>query len=86
MKKTILYLLFLLFSSFVYAETVILNDGTTYKGNIHLQNEENVYIVQGDDLIKLDDGITNVVRVIPSSNIKGERYVSVLQRKEISFN
>lgn len=38
------------------------------------------------DLIKLDDGITKVVRVIPSSNIKGERYVSVLQRKEISFN
>ena len=38
------------------------------------------------DVIKKDDGITNVVRVIPSSNIEGERYVMVLQRKEISNN
>ena len=54
MRKINLSLMLLFFSCFVYAETVILNDGTIYKGNIHLQNEENVYIVQGDDLIKLD--------------------------------
>ena len=38
------------------------------------------------DVIKKDDGVTNVVRVIPSSNIEGERYVMVLQRKKISLN
>ena len=36
------------------------------------------------DVIKKEDGVTNIVRVIPSSNIEGERYVSVLHRKEIS--
>ena len=34
------------------------------------------------DIIKKEDNITTIVRVIPSSNIKGERYVSILQRKE----
>ena len=37
------------------------------------------------DVIKKDD-ITTIVRVIPSSNINGEKYVSVLQRKEDSIN
>lgn len=36
------------------------------------------------DKIKKEDGITNVIRVIPAANIEGERYVSVLQRKEVS--
>ena len=54
MKKILLPFIFLFFVSIIYAETVILNDGTTYVGNIHLQNEQNVYIVCGDDLIKLD--------------------------------
>ena len=35
------------------------------------------------DTIKDYDGVTNIVRVIPSGNIEGERYVIVLQRKEI---
>ena len=38
------------------------------------------------DVIKKDDGVTNIVRVIPSSNIEGERYVAVLSRKKISTN
>lgn len=38
------------------------------------------------DVIKKDDGVTNVVRVKPSGNIEGERYVSVLKRKEVSIN
>lgn len=35
------------------------------------------------DTIKDNDGVTNIVRVIPSGNIEGERYVIILQRKEI---
>ena len=38
------------------------------------------------DVIKKSDGITNVVRVRPSSSIEGERYVSVLGRKKESNN
>ena len=38
------------------------------------------------DTIKKEDGITNVVRVKLNSNIKGERYVSVLSRKKVSSN
>ena len=38
------------------------------------------------DVIKKDDGVTNIVRVKPSSNIEGERYVSVLQRKKNTSN
>lgn len=38
------------------------------------------------DVIKKDDGVTNIVRIKPSSNIEGERYVSVLKRKEVSTN
>lgn len=54
MKKILLSFLLLLFISTIYAETIILNDGKTYKGNIHLKNEQNVYIVCEDELIKLD--------------------------------
>ena len=38
------------------------------------------------DVIKKDDGITNIVRIKPSSNIEGERYVSILQRKKTTVN
>ena len=38
------------------------------------------------DIIKKEDNVTNIVRVRPVSNIEGERYVSVLQREEISSN
>lgn len=54
MKKIILSLILLVICLPLYAETIILNNGTKYKGNIHLKNEQNVYIVQGDELIKLD--------------------------------
>ena len=37
------------------------------------------------DVVKKDD-ITRVARVIPSGNINGEKYVSVLQRKEDRVN
>lgn len=36
------------------------------------------------DVIKKSDQVTNVVRVLLSANIKGERYVGILQRKKIS--
>ncbi len=38
------------------------------------------------DAIKKEDGVTNIIRIIPSSNIEGERYVTVLQRKEVLIN
>ena len=38
------------------------------------------------DTIKKDDLATNIIRIRPISNIEGENYVSVLQRKEISNN
>ena len=44
----------------------------------------NILIGKVYDVIKDEDGITNIVRVIPSADIEGERYVVVLQRKEIT--
>lgn len=38
------------------------------------------------DTIKKEDGVTNVVRVVPEASIEGERYVSILQRKENTSN
>lgn len=38
------------------------------------------------DVIKKDDGVTNVVRVKPTSNIEGDRYVSILLRQKDSNN
>ena len=46
----------------------------------------NILIGKVYDVIKDDDGITNIVRIVPISNIEGEKYVMVLQRKEISNN
>lgn len=43
----------------------------------------NILIGYVYDTIKDDDGITNIVRIIPSSEI-GARYVAILKRKEIS--
>ena len=37
-------------------------------------------------VIKKEDSVTNVVRIKPISNIEGVKYVSILQRKEISNN
>jgi len=45
-----------------------------------------ILIGKVEDIIKKDDEITNIIRVKPSSKIEGERYVSVLKRKEISSN
>ena len=38
------------------------------------------------NIIKKEDTVTNVVKIKPISNIEGVKYVSVLQRKEISNN
>lgn len=38
------------------------------------------------DEIKKDDGVTNVVRVRLSSNIEGEKYVSILKRQKDASN
>ena len=43
----------------------------------------NILIGTVYDVIKDSDGITNIVRVRPASNIEGERYVAILQRKEV---
>ena len=37
-----------------YAEIVVMNDGTEYQGNIHHQDDNVVYIVCKEDLIKLN--------------------------------
>ena len=46
----------------------------------------NILIGTVFDIIKDDDEVTNIVRVVPSGNVEGEKYVAVLQRKEISNN
>lgn len=43
----------------------------------------NILIGEVFDVIKDEDGVTNIVRIVPSGNIEGERYVVVLQRKEV---
>lgn len=43
----------------------------------------NILIGYVYDVIKDNDMVTNIVRIKPSANIEGERYVAVLQRKEI---
>lgn len=49
----IIFVLFL-FANLLVAETVILNDGTTYKGNIPHKDDNVVYIIQDTDLIKVN--------------------------------
>ena len=46
----------------------------------------NILIGTVYDTFKKNDGVTNIVRVKPSSNIEGERYVAVIERREISNN
>jgi rod shape-determining protein MreC len=38
------------------------------------------------DIIIKEDGVTNILRIIPSSNLDEERYVMVLKRKELFIN
>ena len=42
------------FSLTGYTETVVMNDGTEYQGNIHHQDDNVVFIVCKEDLIKLN--------------------------------
>lgn len=57
MKKIIVFtvvcFLFCFAVSFASAETVVLKDGTVYKGNIPHQDSQIVYVIQGTDLIKI---------------------------------
>jgi len=57
MKKIIVFavvcFMFCFAVSFVSAETVVLKDGTIYKGNIPHQDSQIVYVIQGTDLIKI---------------------------------
>ena len=59
MKKfisVVIIAIFLIFSFSLigYAEIVVMNDGTEYKGNIHHQDDSVVFIVCGEDIIKLN--------------------------------
>lgn len=54
MKKIFYCLAILCFFSLAsFAETVTLNNGTVYKGNIPHQDDQVVYIIQGENLIKI---------------------------------
>lgn len=48
--------LFLVFSFYLigYTEIVVMNDGKEYKGNIHHQDDNVVFIVCKEDIIKLN--------------------------------
>ena len=59
MKKfisVVIIAIFLIFSFSLigYTEIVVMNDGTEYKGNIHHQDDSVVFIVCGEDIIKLN--------------------------------
>ena len=56
---------------------------TTGMGGIYPRG---ILIGEVFDMIMGDDEVTTIVRVHPSSKIEGERYVSVLQRKEVLDN
>ena len=56
---------------------------TTGMGGVY---PKGILIGEVFDMIMGDDEVTTIVRVRPSSKIEGERYVSVLQRKEILDN
>lgn len=68
MKKFLFCLIFVFnFCFSVYAAKIIMNDGTEYSGNIHYQDENVVYIVQKEDLIKLQK---NDIKEIVEDNDK----------------
>lgn len=48
-----LFLVFV-FSLMGYTETVVMNDGTEYQGNIHHQDDNVVFIVCKEELIRLN--------------------------------
>lgn len=55
MKRIIGFLIMIsFFVGIVYAEKVIMNDGKEYVGNIHHQNDSVIFIVQKEELIKLN--------------------------------
>ncbi len=55
MKRIIFFLIMIsFFSGVVYAEKVIMNDGKEYVGNIHHQTDSVIFIVQKEELIKIN--------------------------------
>ena len=70
---------------------LIINDSKSINANSKVETTgmggvfpSNILIGKVFDTIKDTDGITNIIRVIPESNIEGVRYVAVLKRCEIS--
>ncbi len=69
MKKFLFSLIFLFSFYFtVYGEKVVMNDGTEYEGNIHYQDNSVVFIVQKDDLIKLQKA--DIKEIVEDKNKK----------------
>ena len=55
MKRIIFFLIMIsFFSGVVYAEKVIMNDRKEYVGNIHHQTDSVIFIVQKEELIKIN--------------------------------
>ena len=55
MKKIIgILIIFSFFIGVVYAEKIIMNDGKEYVGNIHHQTDSVIFIVQKEELIKIN--------------------------------
>ncbi len=76
MKKIIFcFAVLFCFCAVSYGETVILNDGTTYTGNIPHQDDQVVYIIQKEDLIK-----------IPAKDIKEIKKDEEAKKKEDFLN
>lgn len=69
MKKFLFSLIFLFSFYFtVYGEKVVMNDGTEYEGNIHYKDNSVVFIVQKDDLIKLQKA--DIKEIVEDKNKK----------------
>ena len=59
------------FGGVVYAEKVIMNDGKEYVGNIHHQTDSVIFIVQKEELIKINK--TDVKEIIDEKEEKNKK-------------
>ncbi|MBQ1609389.1 MAG: hypothetical protein II090_00460 [Elusimicrobia bacterium] len=60
------------FSFMAYAEKIIMNDGTEYEGNIHHQDDNVVFIVCKEDLIKLNK--SDIKEIIKEEDTKKKNW------------
>lgn len=67
----IINLFFILCFSFAYAEKIIMKDGTEYDGNIHHQDENVLYIVQKEELIKLN--VADIKEIQKNETLKKQK-------------